>query len=144
MATDPLVFIARARGRTPAEIIVEGIGGWWLAANVIAISGLQTIAEFMLLPFRLLMDVAGASVNAFILEPLGLTSIGAQITGGELDIFGFFALPVAVALALGVLLMVLLYLQLPITSNILPGFLLDSRIVAYLFTTPEEEAAGED
>lgn len=140
----PIEVINQARGRPLSTIAVSGIGGALLAWALGLVQTIQTLFSFILLPFELLIDVAAESVSAFILEPIGLVGVGADITAGELDVFGLFALPVSVVMALGVLFIVILYLQFQTTSNIIPGLFIDNRLIDFLFTSPEEEAEGED
>lgn len=141
----PREFIAQASGyESLAQLIRDGIGGTILATFTQAIRAVGAVASLLLVPFVLLVDVARESVNNFILVPMGIVPIGADVTAGELSVLGLFALPVSVVIALGTFLIVILYLQWRITGNIIPGIFVDNRLVDFIFTSPEEEAAGED
>lgn len=145
MSASPEDFLDRAQGTGITEAVRIGIVGWILAVSASVIAGFQTLLEFMFLPFELLIDVAVGSIDAFVLQPFGITEVGAAITSGELDIFGIFALPFSVIIALGTLFIVIMYLQFQTTANIFPGLLgIDNRLADLFFTTSEEEAEGED
>lgn len=141
----PFETFREAEGRTTGSIVQQGIAAWMLSIFLSLIAGFQSVFEFLFLPFELLIDVAVASVDAFILTPFGLTRIGFIASARAiLANFGLAGLPVSIVIALVSLLIVLAFLQLPITSNILPGLFIDNRLVEFFFTTPEEEAEGED
>lgn len=137
-------LIDEAEGRSLTSITVQGLGGWILSMWVSLIAGFQQVFELLFLPFKLMIEIAGEAVNAFILQPFGIVEAGAEITSREIVVFDFLALPVSVIIALGTLLIVVLYLQFNITSNFLPGLFVDNRLIDLFFTSPEEEAEGED
>jgi hypothetical protein len=126
------------------EAVRRGFVSWILATSFSVAAGLQTVFEFLFLPFDILIDVVAASATAFILEPFGIVGPGADITSQSIDIFGIFALPASVVIALGTMTIIVLYLRLEITSNIIPGLFVDNRIVDWFTTSPEEEAQGEN
>lgn len=141
----PMEIINQAEGRSITGIVINAIGGWLLALGLTAISGLQTVAEFLSLPFVLLIDVGYASVNSFIIGPIEqVVGTGVAVTANEIQLFGIVALPFSVLIVLATLTIVILYLQLEISSNIIPGFFVDNRIVDLVTASPEEEAQGEE
>lgn len=141
----PLETFQTAEGRTTGSIVQQGIAAWLLSIFLSLIAGFQSLFEFLFLPFELLIEIAIASADAFIITPFGLTRFGFIASARAiLENFGIAGLPVSVIVVLVSLLIVLVFLQLPITSNLLPGLFVDNRIVSFLFTTPEEEAEGED
>lgn len=136
-------FLRRARGRRITEIAQTGVGAWLLALFASIIAGMQQVFELLILPFVLFIDVAEASVQAFFIEPFGLVPVGVRESARGLFGFGIAGLPVAVVVVLVTFVVIVWFLQMPITSNILPGFILDNRLVDFLFTSPEEEGEGE-
>lgn len=132
-----------AEGKDFATIMKNGVGAWFVAVFGAAAAGFQEAVNFMFLPFRVFVDIATASIDAFILAPMGITEPAWQQTAQELLAFDVLAGPFAALLALAGLGIVLLYLGLPRTSNFLPGILVDNVIWSTLFTTPEEEEEGE-
>lgn len=140
----PLQTFQEAEGRGITEIAVQGIAAWLLGAFLSLIAGFQSVFEFLFLPFVILADIAVASANAFIIEPFQLTRFGLFASAQAIGEFGIAGLPVSVIVVLISLFIVLVFLQFPITSNLLPGLFVDNRIVEFFFTTPEEEAEGED
>lgn len=140
----PLQLYGLASDVSTTEAVRRGFVSWILAVSFSVAAGLQTLFEFLFLPFEILIDVVGASVVAFILEPFGIVGAGADITAQEISIFGIFALPASVVIALGTLTIVILYLRLEITSNIIPGLFVDNRLIDWFTTSPEEEAQGEN
>lgn len=143
-STDPSTLWSESQGLGVTDALRRGLVTWILATVFAVVSGLQDIFNFLTLPFRFFVDISFAAIDAFILTPFGLTSVGAEITGQELDVFGVLALPISVVIALSVLFLVILYLQFEITSNILPGIFVDNRLIDFIFTSPEEESEGED
>lgn len=141
---DPMELINQAEGTSLTALMVRGIGGYILSVWVSLIAGFQTVFEFLFLPFELLINIATESVASFVLEPMGIIEEGARITGQEIQVFDFLALPIAVVIALASLGIVIMYLQFGTTSNLFPGLFVDNQIVDLLFTTPEEEAEGEE
>lgn len=140
----PLQIWGLASSTSTTEALRRGLVSWILAVTFSIIAGLQTIFEFLLLPFTIGIEVVQFAVVSFILEPFGIVGAGADITAQEISVFGVFALPVSVVIALGTLLIVVLYLRLEITSNIIPGLFVDNRIIDWVSTSPEEEAQGEN
>ncbi len=108
---EPLTLINRAEGRSLTNIAKNGLGGWIFAVFTSAITGTQELLTLLLLPIRVLVDVAWASANAFILGPLGVAVAGSETTAAEVSVFGIFALPVGTAIVLGTLAIVAFYLQ---------------------------------
>lgn len=145
---EALDYIDRAKGRSIVEIIGNGIAGWILSMFAAMIAGFQTIFDFLFLPFEILIDVATASADAFIIGPFDLVGIGTDVSATAIRALegfaGLIGLPVAVVVVLGTLLIVITYLQLGTSSNLLPGLFVDNRVVDFFFTSPEEEAEGED
>lgn len=140
----PLQIWGLASNTSTTEALRRGIVSWILAVTFSIVSGLQTLFEFLLLPFTIGIEIIQASVVTFILEPFGIVPAGADVTAQEISVFGVFALPLSVAIALGTLVIVVLYLRLGITSNFLPGLFVDNRIIDWVTTSPEEEAEGEN
>lgn len=141
---DPQTVFDRAQGEGITGLAVNAIEAWILATALSVVAGIQALFDLLFLPFELFFDIASSSVETFILEPFGIVGPAAEITAEEVVLFDFLALPAAVAIALGTLFVVLLFLQLDITSNIFPGLFIDNRIVDFFFTSPEEEAEGEE
>lgn len=144
MAPDPMTLINRAEGKTLAQLLKQGIGGWLLGVSVALIAGAQTVLEFLFLPFDIFIDLAGSSVSAFLLEPMDLPAAGYGITARALESLGIAAGPVSTGIALFGIVIVLGYLALNITSNFLPGLIVDNVVLDFFFTSPEEEADGEE
>lgn len=140
----PLQTFQEAEGRTVTGVAVQGLTAWIIGISLSIIAGFNQLFEFLFLPFRILIDVAVASANAFIIEPFQLTRFGLFASAQAIGEFGIAGLPVSVIVVLTSLFIVLVYLQFGITSNLLPGLFIDNRLVDFFFTTPEEEAEGED
>lgn len=141
MATSPTALLDRAKGSSLTDIAKRGFGAWLLALATSAITGLQTFVELLLTPFRLLIDLAQASVGAFFLEPLGIVTAGAEASQQGVREFGIFGLLVAIAIVLAAFYMVLRYLQEEETSDLIPGFVSDA-LSGYVGV--QEEADAED
>lgn len=148
MASDgqpgPLQIWGLASDTSVTEAARRGVVSWILAVTFSIITGLQTVFEFLIMPFTIGIEVVQAAVISFILEPLGIVGAGADVTAQEISVFGVLALPVSVVIALGTLFLVVLYLRIEITSNIVPGLFVDNRIIDWVTTSPEEEAQGEN
>lgn len=140
----PLQTFREAEGRSITDIAVQGIGAWLLSVFLSLIAGFNQLFEFLFLPFRIFIDAAIASLNAFVIEPLRLTRFGLFASAEAISEFGIAGLPVSVIVVLVTLFLVLIFLQFEITSNLLPGLFVDNRLYSFFFTTPEEEAQGED
>lgn len=139
-----LALIDRAQGKSLTEIARQGIGGYLLALSVAFISGLQTVVEFLLLPFTLGIEIGTETVNQLIIVPLGLTDFGAFVSAQALPQFGFLALPVSVGIALLAIIIFIGFLALRITGNSPVSLITDNPIWDFFFETPEEEAEGAD
>jgi hypothetical protein len=137
MAT-PRELLDRAEGKSAGEIAAEGLGGFVLAISVAAITGLQTVVEFLLLPLDLLTQAGIASVQNLIIRPLGLTGPALAITADGLQVFGLFALPVSVVIIILTLIIVVGAAAIGWTGW-LPGTVLDNPVLNFFFATPEEE-----
>lgn len=138
-----LELINKAEGKSLTQIAKQGVGGWLLALSVAFITGLQKVVSFLLLPFELFTNVGREVVQGFFIEPLGLIPIGVSTSGQYLDTFEFLGLPAAVGIVLLSFFLVLAATALGITSNVVPGLVVDNPIWDFLFGTPEEEADDE-
>jgi len=122
---EPLTLIERARGRSLTNIAKNGLGGWITAVFLSAITGTQELLTLLLLPIRILVDIAWGSAEAFILGPLGVVDAASAVTASEVSVFGIFALPTGVVIVLGTLAIVAFYLQWRDSSDFLPGTFTD-------------------
>lgn len=136
-------MFSMAEGKSLTSLVVKGFGSWIVAVTGSAALGFQQAVNFMFLPFVLLYDIAYESVNSFILSPMGITDPAWAITAEELVALDILAGPAGTVMALVGLYIVLRYVALPITSNVLPGMMADNVIFKWLFTTAEEEEEGE-
>lgn len=147
----------RAAGVGVFQAIGQGLAGVFIALGVSIIAGVQTVVDFILLPFFLFIDVAEASVQGFFIGPIlgiedapglgdvpGLIPVGLAETANALIGRGLAALPIATTEALGLLLLVLGFLALGFTSNVIPGLGVDNPLWDRVFGTPEEEFDEED
>lgn len=142
--TSAIEIFREARGRGVFSVIAQGLAGWFSAIGIALISGAQTIADFLLLPFVLFIDVARASVEGFFIAPARLPLFGLEESARALVGQGLAALPISTSVALGTLLLVIAFLALSITSNVIPGLTIDNPIWDRFFGTPEEEFDDED
>lgn len=139
----PLELIKRADGKSLTTIAKNGVGGWLLALSIAFITGVQRVWEFLLLPFEIFVNVGKKAAEGFFIEPLKLIPIGVETSGRYLDTFEFLGLPAAVGIVLLSFVIVLGATSLGITSNVVPGLIVDNPIWDRLFGTPEEESDDE-
>lgn len=156
---DPLDIFREVEGRSVLAVAGQGVAAVVLSGILSLIAGLQQVADFLFLPFVIFFDVAIASANAFLIEPLtggtfpglgqvpGVIQSGIAATSSALfsligDPAAFIGLPAAVLVVLVTLLMIGLFLSLGPTSDVVPGIFVDNRVYRFFFTTPEEEEEG--
>lgn len=141
MSVSEMFDVAEGKGIT--KLIVQGFGAWIVAVFGAVAAGLQQALNFLFLPFTAGMDIAKAAIDAFILQPFSITAPAWAQTATEVQSFEIIAGPVGTALALSGIVIVILYLSAPITSNWLPGLMVDIPIWGWFTSTPEEEEQGE-
>lgn len=146
----PLGLFSYSSGRDPISIIVQGFAAWFMSIFLGVISGTQAIVDLLVFPIQALADAGVAAVENLIIRPLGLTepafgitSQALQTLSQEFTFFGLISLPVSVVL-IGVTITIVLFIGSWSVTGFIPGFVVDNRLLGFFFTTPEEEAEGEE
>lgn len=152
---EALQLFREAEGRSVISVIVQGVASVASAVSVGSTRGVLAILSFLFAPFVIFYDVAVASAQAFLLDPLtgfdapaigevpGIIQVGILESGqallGEAGVAG---LPIGIVVVLTGFLIIGLFLSLGPTSDIVPGIFVDNRVYRFFFTTPEEEEEG--
>lgn len=149
----------QSQGRSFFSIIGQSVNAIISAFGVGTTRGVLAILSFLFAPFVLFFDVAAASVNAFLIEPLtggnfpglgevpGVIQAGIAATSSAIiqtvgTWMAAIGLPTSVLLVLVTFGIIGLFLSLGPTSDIIPGIFVDNRVYRFFFTTPEEEEEG--
>lgn len=141
----------RAEGEDLGALTKTGLGAGILGIVALVINGMETVFDFLLVPFELFYDVAVAAVNATLIDPWNVVTGAGNVEVGAIEAtaqalagtFGFLSLPVANVVVLGSILVVVGFLAIGITSNFAPGVTVDNPIWDFFFGTAEEEGDDE-
>lgn len=156
---EALTLFREAEGRGILSIIAQGVASVFSAIGVGVTRGTLAILSFLFVPFVIFYDVAVASAQAFLIDPLtgfdapgigevpGVIQSGIAATSSAIlalvgDVGAFIGLPASVTVVLITFGIVGLFLSLAPTSDIVPGIFVDNRVYRFFFTTPEEEEEG--
>ncbi|MFW6041962.1 MAG: hypothetical protein ACOC8M_03085 [Guyparkeria sp.] len=148
-----------AEGRSVLGIITQGVSSVFSAVGVGVTRGVLGILSFLFVPFFIFRDVAFASAQAFLIDPLtggtfpglgavpspiqaGIAATSSAIIGLIGDAGALIGLPVGTTTVLVAFGIIAIFLSLGPTSDIVPGIFVDNRVYRFFFTTPEEEEEG--
>lgn len=145
-------LMEQAEGKSLDSLAKTGIGTIIFGLVTLAVGALESIVDFLILPFDLFYTIAQEIASAVFVAPWNIITGGGNVQVGAIEAtaqslantFGFLTLPVAQAVVLATIGITLLYLGFALTGNFLPGVPVDNPIWEALFGTAEEEEGDED
>lgn len=125
MAPTASSLLDRAKGRSITGITKQGFGAWILAISASAIAGVQTVTDFLLFPFNLMIRITDQVMDSLILKPLTIVATGSETTAQAVTEFSLFGLPLGTGIVLATFAMIAWYVRRPSTSDLVPGTFTD-------------------
>jgi uncharacterized membrane protein len=142
MAPSATELLNRAKGQNLTNIARRGFGAWLLSVSAGFITGTQSIIDLLIItPANLLTNFMGASLNAFLIDPLGVIIAGSEASQQGVRAFGLFGLIVGVVVVLATLWIIIQYINRQDTTDVpIPGLTFD----VIPFVGADEEADVDD
>ncbi|MBB6645077.1 hypothetical protein [Halobellus ruber] len=142
MAPSATELLNRAKGSSLTNIAKRGFGAWLLSISAGFITGTQAIIDLALItPANLLTDFMGATLGAFLIEPLGVIIAGSEASQQGVRAFGLFGLIVGIVIVLAAFWIIIQYINRQDTTDLpFPGLTTDT----VPFVGADEEADVDD